>query len=300
MASFALFNRSSAGRFSAVTVDDITHVIKLSTLGMTAQHIKTHLSDVAAGKSNVLTLEPPGRKPLVIQAYSFLRDSNQFEVLYGMSAEVASGLIKKLETDPEFVRQEIQKVVYARLALTKSPRPVSVIFDGAPSGKVPGGPTGTHDGGAAELGRLISQNSVVYGLFQPEVEDSNVLGESRFRVRLGGGLVVVGQSKLLAVRAAKVVNVNGRDHSAVARLVRGVDKNGRLLDSTQIPADWWSGKAVDEQSKPRDDVMTPSSKDDESDDEDEPVAKAAAPAVQPAVAAPTKSPAGSAASSPKR
>jgi len=244
MSSFKILDVAAASRMEKLLPSDLYAIQKLSAIGYQVQDILQHISNVGKGGSSSITFTPGVSKPKTVQAYSFLKDSNQYKDQYGMEHSVAADLLDKLTTDPQSVASAIHRIVTETDSRKRqSQRVVRVTLDGAPSAKVPGAPASGDDGGFKALGEIISKAPVVYGMHSSfAVVDRNIAGAERFQIDLGGGLLVLAQSKRVAERAAKVVSIDGRSVPQVARHVRVRGPGGVLLTSSNIPANYWDGR----------------------------------------------------------
>jgi len=276
---------------------DLSAIQKLVAVGMSSEDIKAHIDQVNAGGEAQVSFSPGASKPKTVQAYSFLRDANQYNGQYHVSHEEAANLLDKLAVNPTEVTAAIHKIVSEADSRKRgNPRAVRVVLDGAPSGKIPGAPAAGDDGGYKVLGEIIRGNSSMYGFYSFAAHDRNIVGPEQFEVDLGGGLVVLGQSKKVVTRAAQIVSAEGRFKPEVAGYVHMKGPNGIYYAASNIPTSFWDGRRGPCETKPRDpDVdelaalltrMSPANlrgpgaaeeSDDESDDEEE-AGKAAKPA----------------------
>nr|QHG11071.1 PAS-rich protein [Plasmopara viticola lesion associated polymycovirus 2] len=243
MSLSSIVSKENAKKLLILTPGDIEIITKLTSLSIKPVDVPQILQDIADGKSrnDLPMIGIP--KPVVIQAYSFLRDKQQFGH-YNISSVTATELLDLLERDPDAASKGIHDIVQAKLKVDKSPKAVHVTLagmPGKPGGASNSGPTG--DGGASVLADEIASNSSIYGCykkFDPELTGRS--GAQAYAVHLGNDLFVLGQSKKVCIAAARIVRVKGRHDP----LIRPYTYYWRLESSPRgcddIPSSVFDGK----------------------------------------------------------
>lgn len=224
-------------------------VLRLASMGFNPEGVMDYCQKVADGEAPAVTAATGGAKPLVIQAYSFLRDQSICVGKYGMDLTVAAQALETIRRDPEEGRRIVLEAVNAHQIRKASPKPVVVTLDGMPAAR---GSTnaGGGDGGKAELSELMRRNQAIAGQYNFPVLDNGPDGPERFRVELGGNIAVVGQNKNVAHKAAALVRVLGRRHQTLVKYVRLHVPGKPLAPSTKIPEAVYSGVIAPDEEPP--------------------------------------------------
>jgi len=216
----SLLSVDEADHIASIDVSSISAIIRLASLGMSPADTHQYAVDINDGRDPSFTVSPGEPRPIVIQAWSFVKDRGQYESTYGLTSAQAAELSDLLLSDPDAAVKEIRSIVAARQDKRGSTRPVVVTLAGAPTGGVPLSVAGPHsDGGRAQLKLEIPNNSGVYGAYRFEAHPTGRTAGQSFMVKLGGGLCILGQSKEVAVAAARIVSVKGRHDPLVAPYV---------------------------------------------------------------------------------
>ncbi|UOK20168.1 hypothetical protein [Diplodia seriata polymycovirus 1] len=229
--------QEQASSIAELSTAEISAVIKLASLGLRPGGISEYATAIRDGK----VPEPPSpntaAKPITIVAWSFLKDRGQYHATYGLTAPRAGELTELLLTDADAAAREIATIVSDALRQRGSPRPVHVSLDGVPSRTKVGGegaPTG--DGGLRLLSQEIALNPGTYGSYRFTTESTGRPGAMAYRVRLGGGLCALAQSKKLAIAAARITRIKGRTDPLVRDFVAFWAEGSSVKFGTDIPA----------------------------------------------------------------
>jgi len=254
MALKHVISEDLASKLSELTVEEISCLVKASSLGLKPSQLHAGIQALAEGSEYELSAAGGAPRPIVIQAWSFVRDRGQYHDTYGLTSAKAGELSDLLRTDREKGVAEITAVVTAALRKKGSAKPVTVSTLGLPG--IPTAESGMASTTGANHDALkeeIKRSPAEYGLYKFTVEDTGRSGGQRFRVRLGGGLYAIHASKRGAVDVARITRKHGRTHELVAGNVAlwidgkspliGADIptkisfTGQLLANQPLPAD---------------------------------------------------------------
>jgi len=225
-----------AEKLSALSVDDFKAIARAGSLQMGPQALYEGVRTLATGGGPTLPGGGGAPRPLVIQAWSFVKDHGQYHDTYGLSSARAGELTDLLRSDQDKARAEITSVVTAALRQKGSPRPVTVTLQG-----MPGAPSTDHSlrpgsGPArAALKAEIRREPAFYGMYTFSVEDTGRSGAQHFRVSLGGGLYATSTSKQGAIDAARICRRHGRRHELIAPMICFWLKGKEPLYGDSIP-----------------------------------------------------------------
>ncbi|AYP71806.1 PAS-rich protein [Aspergillus spelaeus tetramycovirus 1] len=148
-----------------------------------------------------------------------------------------------LHSDPEQACSRIHGLVSDRLRKRGSSRPVKVDLEGSPSAKSAGNSApSSGDGGLALLRREVKRNSGVYGSYQFAAGPTKRPGGQAFSVDLGGGLWALGQSKAVAVAAARICRVLGRHEDLVRPYIYYWASGSSPRSAADISEKVWDGR----------------------------------------------------------
>lgn len=243
MSPAPILSAEQAAHLAQLTVDDVSLVIKLASLGLKAKEIQQYAAEIAEGGDPEIDLAPGAPRPVVIHAWSFVKDRGQYHSTYGLSSAQAGELLDLLHTDPKDAVKRIQAIVSERLRLRGSSRPVVVDLEGAPSStSAKGGAPPSGDGGLSLLRQEIKRNSGVYGSYRFTAYPTSRPGGQAFAVGLGGGLYAFGQSKAVAVAAARIARVKGRSDDLVRPYIHFWMEGSSPRAASDIPAKVWDGR----------------------------------------------------------
>lgn len=227
----------------------VNAILRLASMGLNPEGVVDYCQKVADGETPPVASATGGAKPLVIQAYSFLRDQSICVGKYGMDVTDAAKALEVIRKDPEEGKRIVLEAVNAHQVRKASPKPVVVTLDGLPAARG-GVRTGGGDGGKAELSELMRRNQAIAGQYSFAVLDNGPDGPERFRVELGGNLAVVGQNKNVAHKAASLVRVLGRRHQTLVKYVRLHVPGKPLAPSTKIPEAVYNGVIAPDEEPP--------------------------------------------------
>lgn len=212
-----IISASLAGKLSELTVEDFVALVRAGSLGLPPAKLREGVQVIAGGGHYELPQGGGQPKPLVIQAWSFVRDHGQYHNTYGLSSARAGELTDLLRSDYDRAVEEITKIVSASLRQRNSPRPVVV----TPAG-MPGAPTTDHSSRPVTssdrnaLKEEIKRSPATYGLYSFAVKDTGRSGGERFSARLGGGLFALHASKQGAIDTARICRLRGRRFDLIA------------------------------------------------------------------------------------
>lgn len=249
----AMVNRENAQKISLLPIAVIDAILRLSSLGLRSDAIIEYCTRAAEGEAPSVQAGG-GAKPLTIQAYSFLSDKSICVDKYGMELSEAAKALATLKTSPEEGLAIVRKAVTDYQAKRESLKPVVVTLTGLPSSK--GGPKVSGDGGRAELSELMRRHQAAAGAYSFTAVEHGPTGPEKFKVLLGGNLAVVGQSKLVAQRAAQLVRVLGRKHPVLVKYIRLHVPGKPLTASDKIKASIYSGILPPDDALPKDETPT--------------------------------------------
>lgn len=207
-----VISKELADALSGLSVSDFQALARAGSLGLSPSALRAGVQAIERGDEAPL---PPGGgqpRPLVIQAWSFVKDKGQYHDTYGLSSAKAGELTDLLFSDREKGLAEITSIVTAALRQRGSKRPIRVTAAGLPGASdVEGAAPAAGGSDRLALKDEIRRDPATYGLYQFLAEDTGRSGGERFRVGLGGGLYACHQSKVGAVDVARICRKHGRD-----------------------------------------------------------------------------------------
>lgn len=236
---------AQAERIAKLENDDVVAMIRLSSMSQKAEDILRIAQGIRDGQAPKVpeSVLSTGPKPLQIIANSWVNDKNQYSNTYGVSDERAAELASLLRTDPHAASEQIKQIVSARLEMKGSEREVEVLLTQAPVPKSTGNTTVLEgDGGAKELAVEITKRQGVYGQYQFEPEPTGPAGHFQFGVHLGDDLFAIGQSKKVAIAAARICRVKGRFDELVKPYIWYSTAWSSPVREDDIPDGVWDGK----------------------------------------------------------
>jgi len=247
MVDMQIVSKPIAQEIAALNEGAIKAILRIASCRKNAKEILEICERVAEGDSTIDTRELGQPKPLKIQGWSFINDHQICCGRYGMSVAEAAETKEMCHTNPAEALRTIQNVVARYLAGIGSTRPFIVTLDESIS-RVGGKrqPSG-NDGGRARLAALARGYSPFVGAYSFSVQDSGKQGPEAFFVDLGDNLAVAGQSKTVALSAARLVRILGRHHAELQQFTRyfvpgyGLQPAGKIHasvgDGIQAPED---------------------------------------------------------------
>lgn len=212
-------------------------IVKLASLGLTADAMVAYARSVVNGEGPPSDLGVGAPKPLTIQAYSMLRDPKQYARQYGISDGEAMNWRSLFETDRARCLAEVETHVNNVLADRGSMKVAKVTDKGAP-GSVPSGasPTAGTGGRLKAFKAEIASRSGIYGAYTFVATDTKRVETQAFAVDLGWNCHVMAQSKALAVAVARITRVKGRHDPSVEDFIFYIASNGRAVSASDIPS----------------------------------------------------------------
>lgn len=243
-----------AEKLGAFSIGELTALAQANSLGFGPKALHAAARQIAQGA----VVDIPGAlgsaKPVVIMAWSFVRDPVQYSQTYGLTAAEAEDLRGQLITNRDVAVQRITDVVTVHHRNRNSGRPVDVRTEGIPGARVQEGAVSAPARARREmLSELIRANGALYGVYSFDAEATGRPDAQAFRVRLGGGLYATAAGKKEAIMAARICRVRGRHDAKIAQYIAfwlendvpryGVDIpekvtfDGRLSAGAALPED---------------------------------------------------------------
>lgn len=232
-----------AESITAGGVEMVSCIIRLTSLGQSPQTIVEQAAVKARGGQPTFALPSGAPKPLTINAWSFVRDEQQYAGTYGMTAARATEIRELLRTDSNEAVSQITQIVSAQLRASGSHRAVTVSLSGAPRAATQQGAplANASDGGLRALKQRVAANSALCGQYAFTAIETGRGHDEAYRVDLGGALSAVGQSKALAQTAARLIRISGRHDPQLSRYARCV-VGARFVGPNNIPDSVWDGR----------------------------------------------------------
>jgi len=217
-------------------LEDVEAVIRAASLGLGPPQLLNGIQAVARGDDVPLPTGGGAPKPIVIQAWSFVRDRNQYHDTYGLTSAQAGDLMDLLRTDQDKGIAEITTIVSAHLRQRGSNKAVSVVTEGMPGSA----PSSSQSGQVGKAGKGALKDEIrhdpsYYGLFQFQAQDTGRSGSERYRVRLGCALYATHPSKVGAIDVAKICRKHGRHYPLIADRICLWIAGGNPLYGDAIP-----------------------------------------------------------------
>uniref|UniRef100_A0AB74UJU9 Capsid protein n=1 Tax=Phyllosticta capitalensis polymycovirus 2 TaxID=3367396 RepID=A0AB74UJU9_9VIRU len=243
MAFQQYMNRETAERVAGLEPGDVHAIIKLAALGLKPPQIEEVASEIADGRE-------PSAKPangragrIVINPWSFVKDYGQYHGVYGLSSEQAGRLLDLMMHDQDEAVKQIKEIADAKLTQNGSTKVAFVDPSMIPAkaGTSAVGPP-SNDGGLAALKEIIKERPHVYGSYKFVAQPTGLGGVLTYGVDLGGSLVAMGQSKALAVAAARLCSQLGRHDNIVEPYIYGYEDGRDPLPPGRIPKQFWDGR----------------------------------------------------------
>nr|WBL45230.1 putative PAS-rich protein [Metarhizium brunneum polymycovirus 1] len=140
-----IVSKDLAEKLADLSVDDFVALTKASSLGFNPCSLHTAVQGIARDEDVALPEPSIGPHPLVVQAWSFVKDHGQYHDTYGLSSSAAGELLDLLKTDADKGVAEIQRIVTEALRRKGSNRAVVVNRNGMPGGASQGALGGGQD-----------------------------------------------------------------------------------------------------------------------------------------------------------